>query len=619
MSFNTSYTTSPPNFVINEEDREVACHHQGLLLDDVNTTHSLCTSCRTRSYNYWSQLLNTWKGTLALAGCHEKLDWVLDYILAVNDLNKAQFPAPLGTYPRLSVVERALGLNEQDINIILGCCPQKPSPIGFAQWDSTEPPFILPQLRSFLTDTSRVQREPHPQVHLRNVNAVHRRLAAVFIRIFFDPSLDEVSEGQEIKAFVGVAWIHHIILSNGFHNAELSRFWRELDMELWFEWVFAEGWRKGMTGSKVVEIDSVNLVSRFVTLFTDVPDSYQLDNIEALDVCINQFLNRHFVQDLERPPSGFYAGVQQFPFRYTSCSFYLNAIHDTNCTLENGLPLPPHLQLQRTHLVYLLSFGDPALGFLEDEGRQRAQELVLADPGIPHDVARIRQAEDIYPVLELTDTPGMDDLFKCGSIFRIWALGDRPAYVWRGRQETHEDLAVCCLEVLTNSEPLRKGESQLRRPVHVYAKYTWSYHLSHSTPTMRLVQLLKQYTNDVASGRSEFHNEYCHHPTLATEWMEEAWGYFPESNLEPLLWDWRRIRRRSSDHGIFVSCATSTSSNSSRSCASGTMLHTPSRKKQKGDRTIKKERPSPYANTKRKVASLKRKLMGGLEGVEEES
>ncbi|TFK69020.1 hypothetical protein BDN72DRAFT_959865 [Pluteus cervinus] len=615
MSINHDHTSVASRLDLDENDRNIVCHHT-----DASTNGAidltLCDSCRSRSYTYWSHFITNWKEemvgnsmTSRNTPYDAKLDSILDYVLATNNLKDTRTPPLLGSYPRPSVVELVIGLNPEDIDVIIGYCPQKPAPILFAQWDSPEPPFIEPQLRSFLMDMSRLVDEVDPP-HLRDINDTHRHIAKVFMLTFFDPMLDEVPGGQEIKAFVGLEWMLHIIASDGFRSSTFSGSWRRLElfkMDVWFEWIFAEGWKRGVADLTAVKFNPVELVSKFATSFTEVPESHRLENTETLETQITQFLHSHFVPDLK---SWVQQGNAPIPFRYTSSSFYMNALHTSNPLLDSRLPLPAHLRLNRHQLRHLLSYNNQEDVYSSKEERQNAYELVLADLGLPIGDALDKHTPDISPILELAGGNCMDSIFECGSIFEVWARGERPGYVWRGRKGTHEDLAICCLELLLKSKP-QEWERSLQDAPFEYAKYTWSYHLSHSSPTKRLVDLLDDYTNALSSNRRVLHNDYCHHPTLVMEWLYEAYVLLP--NLEPLRWTWQQWRQN------LISIADAESASTSYatvtpSITAVTTPCTPPKKKHGVDRTRKKERPSPYAN--RKVMASKKK--GDLEGVEEE-
>ncbi|TFK69031.1 hypothetical protein BDN72DRAFT_878714 [Pluteus cervinus] len=483
---------------------------------------------------YWGQLLGEWKNSMWNVGYHMcmKLDVILDYILAINDLKDTGMTPLLGTYPRVSIIERILGLNDHDITLILGYCPSDTPLIHFSQWDSPEPPFIDPQFRSMLTSSLGDTKEEGP--HRRNMNVIHQNLAMAFIQTFFDPELD-----HSIRAFVGLTWIQHIVISDGFDDLGVSSALRKLDMGLWFEWVFVEGWKNGLADFNTIEIDSVELVSTFGSLFTQVPESHLQDNVKALEKQLKSFLNRHFVEDLDKRHTHrlnedqlrAQLSTTQFPFRYISSSFYIHTLHHRPPPLLFGsLPLPIHLQLNRAQLVNLLSVNDLESDEVE---YKKAHDLVMADSSVPIDVSVTREYWSQYPVLRLTEDPCVDLIFKCTRIFEVWAKGNNPAYTWRGRKETHEDLAVCCLKVLLNGN---------QDGILEYAKYTWSYHLSHSTPTTRLIELLGDYTDFIANRWRKLHSDFCSHPLLVIAWLEGVQGLkFPWSNIGALLSKWRYI------------------------------------------------------------------------------
>ncbi|TFK69033.1 hypothetical protein BDN72DRAFT_841122 [Pluteus cervinus] len=642
----------------NDLDHNIICHHHNSpKLPFPN--NDLCAVCQELSHEYYFAFLLQWKMSLGAlnpssfgspftrssgqsqqlpnSDFHFKLDLILEYALAMNDLHDRGFAPPLGLYPREAIVERLLGMKDGDIQTIKEYCIRKPCPVIVRQYDSYDPPIISRRFRRFLTDPCQSNRKAIG--FLRDMDVVHRNLAKAFMLVFLNPRPDvDVEDGgielKEVKAFAGVMWIQHVLRAGGgFDNEELSEFFRGVDVLRWFEWVLKEEWREGFLGDRVVNINPVELVSQFVNLFLNVKDSIRVANITYLDRQLKRFLNGHFISHQNQSTD------TTLPTRFISAFFYLNFPHGVSHRPNDLLAIPSCLRLNRHFLIELLSFNtiengrDDALEDLDKPTRKRMlkaeetnldfevpQELYvpavdtraslssssdpwnaqvwevdlgsgqtmavkpadlvppkevwtlpiplakvpkffeghtpqnsenqLVFPNIPALASDLTEAEltDIMlvdykplafptptkflsqydPFVRLPDETEMDRVFECIGLFEVWDWNGERSWcrdVWRGMKDTHEDLAMCCLGVLIQCE-LRK-ERDVDDRVLLYARHAWSYHLSFSSYSFKLIRLVEVLT--VAVGMEGYgygyghgvklDNGYCHHPSRVVDWL----------------------------------------------------------------------------------------------------
>ncbi|TFK69019.1 hypothetical protein BDN72DRAFT_947404 [Pluteus cervinus] len=257
-------------FGLTDSDRDIVCKH------DRNTRlpppdQDLCSNCRRLSYAYWHPFVAKWRGTeyrdMPIPNFQLKLDQMLQYTIAMNDLDETGFVPLLGWYPREEVVERLLGMVHGDMDVVTAHCVRKPAPVVIHKWDTQVSPYISSQLRRFLTDLGRATDNSNTP-YLWDMGEVHRKLAMDFISAFSDPELDMTESGQEVKAYAGTMWMAHAIRAEGgFENVVLSKFFGFEEFSRWFRWASEEGWKRGIPNTNLLEINTNDVVSPLVLRF----------------------------------------------------------------------------------------------------------------------------------------------------------------------------------------------------------------------------------------------------------------------------------------------------------------------------------------------------------------
>ncbi|TFK69018.1 hypothetical protein BDN72DRAFT_641225 [Pluteus cervinus] len=266
-------------FGITDTDRDIVCNHE----DDpklpspdqdlCSDCRDLCSDCRDLSYEYWHPFLSRWTGSLRTkfdlvpeVVLDLKLERMLQYAIAINELEESGFAPPLGLYPREAVVERLFGMSTSEMDVIAAYCVRKPSPVEVFKWETVVPPYISHRLRRFLTDPWRA-RDGKDVPYLWDMGIIHRGLAKIFIQAFFDQELDVEEGGQEVKAYAGLMWVPHAIhAKGGIENVVLSEFFQVEEFVSWFRWASEEQWKVGIPSMVETELDG--LISQFLTQLT---------------------------------------------------------------------------------------------------------------------------------------------------------------------------------------------------------------------------------------------------------------------------------------------------------------------------------------------------------------